>query len=77
MKLITDSMSSNRTKVLLTLVRLHEMNGRATMREVADGAGLTLKATYSHLKALRDEAYCDWEDGTFGTLRPLVSEVGP
>lgn len=75
MKLVASTMGSNRTKVLLALVHLFEKNGWVTMRQVADGAGLSNTATYNHLKALRDDGFCEWEDGRFGTLRPLVSEV--
>lgn len=65
----------NHAKVMLCLLHVYERDGRATFRQVADGAGLSLKTTYQHLIDLRAERQVDWQDGRSGTLRPLVREV--
>lgn len=75
MKLLHSVAGENRTKVLLTLLHLWEKNGRATVREVASGAGLSLEPTLIHLRGLKAEGLVAWDEGSRGTLRPLVEVV--
>lgn len=70
-----NTQGDSRTRVLLTVLHLFERNGRVTMRETAEGAGLSLTATKRHLDALRDEGLVGWDPDTSGTLRPLVEVV--
>jgi hypothetical protein len=63
------------TRVLLALLHLHALNGRATVREVASGAGLCLPVAHKRLQWLRRDGLIAWDEGSQGTLRPLVSEV--
>lgn len=66
---------NNRTKVLLACLHIYERDGMVTMRQVADGAGVSLACAHDHLKALRSDGLVTWEDGKHGTLRPIVEVV--
>lgn len=62
--------------VLVALIRVHAANGRATIREVTDAAGLgSTGHTHHVLRRLRDADLVAWENGRAGTLRPLVQEI--
>lgn len=68
--------SSAELRVLLALVHVVERDGRATVRTVADAAGLASKATaHRHLRGLRALGLVTWTPRTLGTLRPLVRRV--
>lgn len=69
------SAGDGQTRVLLSLLHLWERDGRVTMRQVADGAGLSLTTTKKHLDSLRLEGLVTWDEGTNGTLRPRVAVV--
>lgn len=73
MKIHSDG--NSRTRVLLTTLHLWERNGRVTMREAAEGAGLSLTVTKRHLDALKDEGLVTWDPDTNGTLRPTCEVV--
>lgn len=62
--------------VLVALIRVHAANGRATIREVTDVAGLASPSQTHHvLRRLRQADLVAWENGRAGTLRPLVQEI--
>lgn len=67
--------STSEIRVLLALVQVHETRGRATFREVADVAGLTVGYVYHVLRRLRDADLVAWDSGRAATLRPLVRRV--
>jgi DNA-binding MarR family transcriptional regulator len=69
--------SPAQTHVLMALLRVYDRHGRATIRDVADEAGLSLSRTHSALGRLKLAGFVAWEPGRAGTLRPLVEEVGP
>ena len=63
------------TKVMVATVFVHHLDGRCTVRSVAEAAGLSTATTYSHLCHLRRRGLVAWERGRAGTLRPLVAAV--
>lgn len=64
------------TRVLVSLLRLHETYGRATCRAIAADIDRSHTTVYEHLKRLRAEGLVTWEgDGKDGTLRPTVRRV--
>lgn len=69
--------TSNRTKVMCAVLRRQALAGRATIRTVADEAGLSISVTYKHLNALHGMGLVTWEDGARGTLRASVAIVVP
>ncbi len=70
-----NSAGDGQTRVLLALLHIDATYGRVTMRQVADGAGLSLTTTKRHLDALRAEGMVTWDLGTNGTLRPTCEVV--
>lgn len=74
-----DVLEHGAVTTLIALIVVHELMGRATVREVAMFAGgRSVSTIHHHLLNLRDAGLVDWEDGKGGTLRPLVGVVeGP
>lgn len=69
-------MSPGRLRVLVALLVVYERDGRATIPSVMEQAGLRSKSTVlHHLRRLRAEGFCTWDDGLVGTLRPMVRRV--
>lgn len=58
-------------RVLAAVRDVYARDGRATLRSVAAAAGLSLRPTHTHIRALRDAGLVAFEDGSAGTLRPL------
>ena len=75
MRLLHSIGGTGRTRVLLSLMRLHREYGRATVRAVAADCRVNVSTVHWHLRRLRDEGLVDWEDYAQGTLRPLVEVV--
>ncbi len=75
MRLLQSIGGTGRTRVLLSVLRLHDLYGRVTVRAVAADIGCTVSVAHWHLNRLRDEGLVAWDDGTQGSLRPLVREV--
>lgn len=69
------SLTDADVRILLALVAEHDDQGRATVRSVAARAGRSVRVTHDHLRRLRWAEMVTWEDGTAGTLRPLVHTV--
>ena len=72
---LPDYQSPARTRVLLALVGLHERDGRATVREIADLVGVSYSTCYAHLKALHRDGFVASAPLSGGTLRPLLQVV--
>lgn len=72
---MTELVSPARTRVLLGLLHVHERDGRATVRSLADETGRSINPTHRHLRRLRDAGLVAWTPGSAGTLRPLVTPV--
>lgn len=66
---------TGRTRVLLSLIRLHSTFGRATVRAIAADVGISVGTAHWHLQHLADEGLIAWDPGKRGTLRPLVERV--
>ena len=63
-------------RTLLALIRLHEREGRATVRGLCRERGLKSPGqVHKHLQVLRDWGFVTWDDGMHGTLRPTVRRV--
>lgn len=60
------------TATLLAVLRCHARDGRATVRSVAAERGRSVSSTHRQLERLRLEGLVDWQDGTAGTLHPVV-----
>lgn len=58
-----------------TVIVLHVLAGRATVRSCAAAAGLSVNATHKRLRRLRAAGLVRWDDGRDGTLRPGVFVV--
>lgn len=69
------SKDDRKARVLLALLHVYAIWGRATVREVSIAAGVSLSRTHDLLDVLREEGCCTWDHGCMGTLRPLVAEV--
>lgn len=69
---MTGMLPPAQARVLAALLRVHALGGRATVREVALSAGVSLSTCHAHLLGLRRRGLCAWEPGQQGTLRPLV-----
>lgn len=66
------------TRVFCALAYVHARDGRATIRDVMDAAGLTSTSTcWRHLQTLRDEGLVTWDETRRGTLRPTVRAMVP
>lgn len=72
---MADVLSPARTRVLLALIRVYQRDGRATVRGVADEAGVHLSTAYTHLCSLLEAGLLARVSKTGGTLRPLVLPV--
>lgn len=67
------------TNVLLALIEVHRRDRRATVRAVAEEAGIAPSSAYLHLTQLRRRGLVAWESAAnvwHRTLRPLVAPVG-
>lgn len=69
------ALQGNAVLVLLALVDEYRIEGRATVRSVAERAGVPLSVTHQHLTTLRDRGFVLWAEGTQGTLRPQLDAV--
>lgn len=59
-------------RVLDAVREVHTRDGRATIRSIAQAAGLSLRPTHTHLRALRDAGLVIFADGKSGTIRPVT-----
>lgn len=75
MRLLQSIGGTGRTRVLLSVVRLHRDYGRVTVRAVAADVRCTVSVAHWHLDRLKAEGLVTWDEGTQGTLRPLVREM--
>lgn len=62
-------------RVLIALLNVYSLDGRATVRAVARAAGRNISTTHHHLSFLRAQGFVTWTPGESGTLRPLVRRV--
>lgn len=67
------SVSDAQARVLLAVIRLHQRDGRATVRGIAKETGRALSTVHPALVRLRNRGLVT--DGEHGTLRPLVWPV--
>lgn len=73
MTLHAEPVTAAQLRVLCALVRVYERDGRATVRDVTEEAGLrSFSTTHNHLRALFAAGFVEWAEGTAGTLRPLL-----
>lgn len=63
------------SRVLAALIDIVERDGRATVRSLAAEVDLQLNTVHSHLYSLKRAGLVHWEEGTAGTLRPLVARL--
>jgi hypothetical protein len=63
------------SRVLAALIRVHARDGRATIRAVADAAGMEKGWVHHRLQELAGEGLVASEPGLTGTLRPLVAPI--
>ena len=63
------------TRVLLALIRVHQRDGRATVRSVAGEAGICFSTAHAHLVRLQGMGLVAQTEGQTGTLRPTVLPV--
>ena len=70
---LTDQLLPHQALVLAALLRVHQRDGRATVRSVAAEAGRTVSTAFKTLNELRQLGLCAWEHGTQGTIRPSVA----
>lgn len=76
MTLEVEAVTPPELRVLIALLKVYERDGRATVRSVAQAAGLRGPgSTLGHLRRLRLRGLVAWEDGRTGTLRPAVRRV--
>lgn len=69
-------LTAAQTRVLLALVLVYERDGRATVRSVAEQAGLSSPGSLvRHLRVLRRLGWVTWVDHRAGTLRPTVARI--
>ena len=68
-------LSSDDIKVLLSLLRVYGVEGRATVRQVSELADRSVACTHKSLKLLRRHGMVTWEDNKSGTLRPEMEVV--
>lgn len=66
---------TGRTRVLLSLMRLHREYGRVTVRAIAADLGISVGTCHWHLKHLADEGLVSRDERFQGSLRPLVKRV--
>lgn len=59
--------------VMVAVVAVYDREGRATVRGVAEVAGVGVSQTFAALRVLRGLGLVDWTDGCSGTLRPMVA----
>ena len=57
------------------LLIVRAIDGRATVRDVAECAGMSTAAVHSHLVTLRRLGLVTWDRARAGTLRPVVQIV--
>jgi SOS-response transcriptional repressor LexA len=71
-----EPLTSARIRVLAAVVAVHQRDGRATVRTVAEAAGLSSPGTaMRHLRILRRGGWVTWVDHRSGTLRPTIQSV--
>lgn len=57
------------------LLIVHAHDGRATVRDVADVAGVSVSTAHQHLVDARELGLVTWTPGRAGTLRPAMRLV--
>lgn len=70
-----DVIGHTATRVFAALLSVYGSDGRATVRDVADEAGVCVHTAHKHLKCLRAEGLVAFESHRAGTLRPLYGPV--
>lgn len=69
-----DAVSSETTRVMLALCRVHARDGRATVTSVVAECGRSRQRVHLQLHRLIDLELVGWDGGP-GSLRPLVRAV--
>lgn len=68
-----DVIPPRRAAVLAALIRLHALEGRATVRGICALVGCSTSTCHHHLLRLRRDGLVTWESERAGTLRPAVT----
>jgi DNA-binding IclR family transcriptional regulator len=70
--IVDDVMPAARAAVHAALIRMHTLEGRATVRGISRLVGCSISTCHHHLLRLRRVGLIAWEPERQGTLRPLV-----